>query len=29
VKSRIKDGGIYRPKHRWSFPPTVKFKPPK
>jgi ABC-type polysaccharide/polyol phosphate transport system ATPase subunit len=29
VKSRIKDGGIYRPKHRWSFSPTVKFKPPR
>ena len=29
VKSRIKDGGIYRPKHHWSFSPTVKFKPPK
>ena len=26
VKSRIKDGGIYRPRHRWSFSPTVKFK---
>jgi ABC-type polysaccharide/polyol phosphate transport system ATPase subunit len=29
VKSRIKDGGIYRPKHRWEFSPTIKFKPPK
>ena len=29
VKSRIKDGGIYRPKHQWSFSPTVKFKPPR
>ncbi|MEO6224127.1 MAG: ABC transporter ATP-binding protein [Vicinamibacterales bacterium] len=29
VKSRIKDGGIYRPKHRWSFSQTVKFKPPR
>lgn len=29
VKSRIKDSGIYRPKHRWVFPPTVKFKPPR
>jgi len=29
VKSRIKDGGIYRPKHRWDFSATVKFKPPK
>lgn len=27
MKSRIKDGGIYRPKHRWSFSPSVKFKP--
>jgi ABC-type polysaccharide/polyol phosphate transport system ATPase subunit len=29
VKSRIKDSGLYRPKHRWSFSPTVKFKPPR
>jgi ABC-type polysaccharide/polyol phosphate transport system ATPase subunit len=29
VKSRIKDSGIYRPKHRWDFSPSVKFKPPK
>ena len=29
VKSRIKDSGIYRLKHRWDFSPSVKFKPPK
>lgn len=29
MKSRIKDSGIYRPKHRWDFSPSVKFKPPK
>ena len=29
VKSRIKDAGIYRPKHRWEFSPTMRFKPPK
>jgi ABC-type polysaccharide/polyol phosphate transport system ATPase subunit len=29
VKSRIKDTGIYRPKHTWEFSPGVKFKPPK
>ncbi len=29
VKSRIKDTGIYRPKHRWDFSSAVKFKPPK
>jgi ABC-type polysaccharide/polyol phosphate transport system ATPase subunit len=27
VKSRIKDVGIYRPKHSWQFSPGVKFKP--
>jgi len=27
VKSRIKDVGIYRPKHSWEFSPGVKFKP--
>ncbi len=27
VKSRIKDVGIYRPKHTWEFSPGVKFKP--
>jgi hypothetical protein len=26
VKSRIKDVGIYRPRHRWEFSPTVKFR---
>ncbi len=29
VKSRIKDGGIYRPKHRWDFTSSIKFKPQK
>ncbi len=29
VKSRIKDGGIYRPKHRWNFSTAIRFKPPK
>jgi ABC-type polysaccharide/polyol phosphate transport system ATPase subunit len=29
VKSRIKDVGVYRPKHRWEFSPGVKFKPPR
>ncbi len=29
VKSRIKDGGIYRPKHRWEFSSDIRFKPPK
>jgi ABC-type glutathione transport system ATPase component len=29
VKSRIKDSGIYRVKHRWDFSPSVKFKAPK
>lgn len=29
VKSRIKDVGVYRPKHRWQFSPTVRFKPPR
>src|SRR6476646_7519033 len=27
VKSRLKDVGIYRPKHRWVFDENVKFKP--
>jgi ABC-type polysaccharide/polyol phosphate transport system ATPase subunit len=27
VKSRIHDVGIYRPRHRWTFSPTVQFKP--
>jgi ABC-type polysaccharide/polyol phosphate transport system ATPase subunit len=26
VKSRLKDIGIYRPKHRWTFSPTVTFR---
>ncbi len=29
VKSRIKDGGVYRPKHRWDFSTAIRFKPPK
>jgi ABC-type polysaccharide/polyol phosphate transport system ATPase subunit len=29
VKSRIKDVGIYRPKHRWDFSSAIRFKPPK
>lgn len=29
VKSRLKDVGIYRPKHAWKFSPNVKFKPPR
>ncbi len=27
VKSRLKDVGIYRPRHRWEFSSNVKFKP--
>ena len=27
VKSRTKDVGIYRPAHRWTFTPNIKFKP--
>jgi ABC-type polysaccharide/polyol phosphate transport system ATPase subunit len=27
VKSRVHDVGIYRPRHRWTFSPTVRFKP--
>jgi len=27
VKSRIHDVGIYRPRHRWTFSPTVQFTP--
>ena len=27
VKSHTKDAGIYRPRHRWSFTPNIKFKP--
>jgi ABC-type polysaccharide/polyol phosphate transport system ATPase subunit len=26
VKSRVHDVGIYRPRHRWTFSPTVQFK---
>jgi ABC-type polysaccharide/polyol phosphate transport system ATPase subunit len=26
VKSRVRDVGIYRPRHRWTFSPTVQFK---
>ena len=26
VKSRTKEVGIYRPKHRWTFSPTIKYK---
>jgi ABC-type polysaccharide/polyol phosphate transport system ATPase subunit len=28
VKSRIHDVGIYRPRHRWTFSPAVRFKKP-
>lgn len=28
VKSRVKDVGIYRPRHRWDFSPAVRFKLP-
>jgi len=28
VKSRVRDVGIYRPRHRWSFSPNVTFKAP-
>ncbi len=28
VKSRLKDVGIYRPRHHWTFSPAVRFKPP-
>jgi ABC-type polysaccharide/polyol phosphate transport system ATPase subunit len=27
VSSRLKDTGIYRPRHHWTFTPTVRFKP--
>jgi ABC-type polysaccharide/polyol phosphate transport system ATPase subunit len=27
VKSRVHDVGIYRPRHRWTFSPTVQFEP--
>ena len=26
VKSRTKEVGIYRPRHRWTFSPTIKYK---
>jgi ABC-type polysaccharide/polyol phosphate transport system ATPase subunit len=26
VKSRVKDAGIYRPRHRWEFSPNVEFR---
>jgi homopolymeric O-antigen transport system ATP-binding protein len=29
VKSRIHDVGIYRPRHQWTFSPTVQFKKPR
>jgi len=28
VKSRVKDAGVYRPKHSWTFSASVKFKSP-
>ena len=28
VKSRLKDTGIYRPKHSWRFSGDIRFKPP-
>jgi hypothetical protein len=27
VKSRLKDVGIYRPRHRWEFTGGIRFKP--
>jgi len=27
VKSRTKDAGIYRPRHRWTFTPNIRFRP--
>ncbi len=27
VKSRTRDVGVYRPRHRWRFSPNVRFKP--
>ena len=27
VKSRVRDVGIYRPRHRWAFSPSVRFRP--
>ena len=29
MKSRVKDVGIYRPRHRWTFSDTIRFKPPR
>jgi energy-coupling factor transporter ATP-binding protein EcfA2 len=29
VKSRLKDAGIYRPRHKWRFAGDVRFKPPR
>ena len=29
VKSRLKDVGIYRPRHKWRFSGDVRFKPPR
>jgi hypothetical protein len=26
VKSRVKDVGIYRPRHRWEFSPNITFR---
>jgi hypothetical protein len=26
VKSRLKDVGVYRPRHRWGFSPSVRFR---
>lgn len=26
VKSRVKDVGIYRPRHQWTFSPTARFR---
>ena len=28
VKSRTKDAGIYRPRHRWTFTPNIRFREP-
>ncbi|MBE3072550.1 MAG: ABC transporter ATP-binding protein [Acidobacteria bacterium] len=29
MKSRVKDVGIYRPRHRWAFSDNIRFKPPR
>jgi ABC-type polysaccharide/polyol phosphate transport system ATPase subunit len=29
MKSRVKDVGIYRPRHRWTFSDNIRFKPPR